>query len=81
MTTIVDSAASSASAAGAVAGNVVSGAGTVASSVLQPLVFDPLRRLQGGNDEDEINDADRLWVAVDGMGGDCLLYTSDAADE
>ena len=70
MTTIVDSAASSASAAGTVAGNVVSGAGTVASSVLQPLVFDPLRRLQGGNDEDEINDADRLWVAVDGMGGD-----------
>jgi glycerol-3-phosphate acyltransferase PlsX len=74
VTTIVDSAASSASAAGTVAGNVagnvVSGAGTVASSVLQPLVFDPLRRLQGGNDEDEINDADRLWVAVDGMGGD-----------
>ena len=70
MTTIVDSAASSASAAGTVAGTVVSGAGTVASSVLQPLVFDPLRRLQGGNDEDEIKDENRLWVAVDGMGGD-----------
>ena len=70
MTTIVDGAASSASAAGTVAGTVVSGAGTVASSVLQPLVFDPLRRLQGGNDENDIKDEDRLWVAVDGMGGD-----------
>ena len=70
VTTIVDSATSSASAAGNVAGTVVSGAGTVASTVLQPLVFDPLRRLQGGNDAEEIRDADRLWVAVDGMGGD-----------
>ena len=70
VTTIVDSATSSASAAGNVAGTVVSGAGTVASSVLQPLVFDPLRRLQGFNDEDEIQEEDRLWVAVDGMGGD-----------
>ena len=74
VTTIVDGAASSATAAGSmagnVAGNVVSGAGTVASSVLQPLVFDPLRWLQGGTDTDEINDAERLWVAVDGMGGD-----------
>ena len=34
--------------AGNVAETVVSGAGTVASSVLQPLVFDPLRWLQGG---------------------------------
>ncbi len=70
VTTIVDSATSSASAAGNVAGTVVSGAGNVASTVLQPLVFDPLRRLQGGNDAEEIRDADRLWVAVDGMGGD-----------
>ena len=70
VTTIVDSATSSASAAGTVAGTVVSGAGSVASTVLQPLVFDPLRRLQGGSDADEIRDADRLWVAVDGMGGD-----------
>ena len=45
-------------------------AGTVASSVLQPLVFDPLRWLQGGSDPEQINDSDRLWVAVDGMGGD-----------
>ena len=34
--------------AGNVAETVVSGAGTVASSVLQPLGFDPLRWLQGG---------------------------------
>ena len=56
--------------AGNVAGTVVSGAGTGGSSVLQPLVFDPLRWLQGGTDADEIDDAERLWVAVDGMGGD-----------
>ena len=56
--------------AGNVAETVVSGAGTVASSMLQPLVFDPLRWLQGGTDTDEIDDAERLWVAVDGMGGD-----------
>ena len=49
---------------------VVTGAGTVASQVLQPLVFDPLRRLQGGDDQTGINEADRLWIAVDGMGGD-----------
>ena len=63
VTTLVDGATSSASAASNVAG-------TVASSVLQPLVFDPLRRLQGGDDITEIDDRDRLWVAVDGMGGD-----------
>ena len=60
VTSIVDSAAET----------VVTGAGTVASQVLQPLVFDPLRRLQGGDAQAEINEADRLWVAVDGMGGD-----------
>ena len=63
VTTLVDGATSSASAASNVAG-------TMASSVLQPLVFDPLRRLQGGDDTTEIDDRDRLWVAVDGMGGD-----------
>ena len=73
--------------AGNVAGNVVSSAGSVvntASSVvltasslakntLQPLVFDPLKRLQN-NDElinnDAFNSAERVWIAVDGMGGD-----------
>ena len=85
VTSLVDTATSAAGAAGtvagsvvsgagSVAGSVVSGAGSVAGSVLEPLVFDPLRRLQrglGGPGEDNpINDADRLWVAVDGMGGD-----------
>ena len=79
VTSLVGTATSSANAAGSVAGTVVSSAGTVAGTVvsgagtmLQPLVFDPLRRLQGGGADDEtsIDDADRLWVAVDGMGGD-----------
>ena len=79
VTSLVGTATSSANAAGSVAGTVVSSAGTVAGTVvsgagtmLQPLVFDPLRRLQGGGPDDEtsIDDADRLWVAVDGMGGD-----------
>ena len=73
--------------AGNVAGNVVSSAESVvntASSVvlnasslakntLQPLVFDPLRRLQNSdNISDKIEDenAERIWIAVDGMGGD-----------
>ena len=78
VTSLVDTATST---AGSVAGNMAgaagaatSVAGNMANTVLQPLVFDPLRRLQrglGGPDEDKpINDADRLWVAVDGMGGD-----------
>ncbi|MCU0530254.1 MAG: phosphate acyltransferase PlsX [Cyanobium sp. Prado107] len=85
VTTLVGTATSAANTAGSVAGSVagaaVSGAGSMAGAatsaahtVLQPLVFDPLRRLQrglGGPDENApINDADRLWVAVDGMGGD-----------
>ena len=79
VTTLVGTAANSATAAGNVAGTVVSSAGsvmtnagTMAGSVLQPLVFDPLRRLQGasGDGQISINDRERLWVAVDGMGGD-----------
>ena len=80
VTTLVDTAASSASAAGSVAGSVVSNAGSVVStagsvagSMLQPLVFDPLRRLQSGDAASSnysINDSERLWIAVDGMGGD-----------
>lgn len=82
VTSLVGTATSAVNTAGAVAGAAVSGAGTVAgaatsaagsmaNTVLQPLVFDPLRRLQGGGNEPlEINDAERLWVAVDGMGGD-----------
>jgi len=113
VTSIVDTAASSAVTAGNVAGNVVSGAGSVvstasnvasnvagnvagnvfssaesvvntASSVvsnassiaknkLQPLVFDPLKRLQNNDDiiDKEVNSqSNRIWIAVDGMGGD-----------
>ena len=73
--------------AGNVAGNVVSSAGSVvntastvvssASSIarntLQPLVFDPLKRLQNNDNvtssQDEFN-SKRIWIAVDGMGGD-----------
>ncbi len=80
VTTLVDTAANSASAASNVAGTVVSNAGSVvtsagsiARSTLQPLVFDPLRRLQSnenGFEKISIQDSERLWVAVDGMGGD-----------
>ncbi len=71
VTSLMGTATSAVNTAGSVAGTATSVAGTMASSVLQPLVFDPLRRLQGGRGEaTEINDADRLWVAVDGMGGD-----------
>ncbi len=80
VTSLVDTAANSASAASNVAGSVVSSAGSVVSSAgsialstLEPLVFDPLRRLQGGKigeDTVEIDASKRLWVAVDGMGGD-----------
>ncbi len=80
VTTIVDTAANSATAAGNVAGTVVSSAGSVVSSAgsiarntLEPFVFDPLRRLQGGSlgqESNSIDDSKRIWVAVDGMGGD-----------
>ncbi|MEB3331174.1 MAG: phosphate acyltransferase PlsX [Synechococcaceae cyanobacterium] len=66
-------AGSVAGAAGSVAGSMAGAAGNVAGSVLQPLVFDPLKRLQQGPDSSEprqIGDAQRPWVAVDGMGGD-----------
>jgi len=108
VTSIVDTAANSALTAGNVAGNVVSGAGSVvstasnvagnvagnvvssaesvvntASSVvsnassiakntLQPLVFDPLKRLQNNDNihSTEESNSERIWIAVDGMGGD-----------
>ncbi len=80
VTSIVDTAATSASAAGNVAGSVVSNAGSVVTSAgsiarntLQPLVFDPLKRLQGAEidlEKNSIHDSERLWIAVDGMGGD-----------
>ena len=80
VTSLVDTATSSATAASNVAGTVVSNAGSVvtnagsiARSTLEPFVFDPLRRLQGGESAEEkieVQDSQRIWVAVDGMGGD-----------
>jgi phosphate acyltransferase len=81
VTSLVGTASAAGSVAGSVAGSAVGVAGAAASAaanvanstVLQPLVFDPLRRLQkgvGGSEGTPIRDADRLWVAVDGMGGD-----------
>ncbi|QNI90038.1 glycerol-3-phosphate acyltransferase PlsX [Synechococcus sp. ROS8604] len=67
VTSLVDTATTSASAAG----NVAESVGSMAGQMLQP-VMDPLRRLQTAEvgDDGRINDSDRLWVAVDGMGGD-----------
>jgi glycerol-3-phosphate acyltransferase PlsX len=74
VTSLVGTATSTATGAASVAAEVAGAAGTVAGSVLQPLVFDPLRRLQQGPGgpgiDGPINDSQRLWVAVDGMGGD-----------
>ena len=73
VTSLVDTATNSASAASNVAGTVVNTAGSMALSTLQPLVFDPLRRLQGvenGQESNLIENSDRVWIAVDGMGGD-----------
>ena len=109
VTSIVDTAANSALTASNVAGNVVSGAGSVVSTAsnvagnvagnvvssaesvvntatsvvssassiakntLQPLVFDPLKRLQNSDNvivREDISTSERIWIAVDGMGGD-----------
>ena len=55
------------------ASSVVSNASSLARNTLQPLVFDPLKRLQNNdnflNQEEESN-SERVWIAVDGMGGD-----------
>ena len=85
---VVSSAGSVVSTASNVAGNVVSSAGSLAKNTLQPLVFDPLKRLQASenlNGKNNVATGKRVWIAVDGMGGDhapgpilegCLLYTS-----
>ena len=70
---VVSSAGSVVNTASNVAGNVVSSAGSLAKNPLQPLVFDPLKRLQAGeneNNKDDIANNKRVWIAVDGMGGD-----------
>ena len=87
VTSLVDTAATATNVAGNVAGNVVSSAGSVvntastvvssASSIarntLQPLVFDPLKRLQNQDNliaSEDVDNSKRVWIAVDGMGGD-----------
>ena len=55
------------------ASNVVSSASSIAKNTLQPLVFDPLKRLQNSDNlrsKEDIPNSERIWIAVDGMGGD-----------
>ena len=55
------------------ASNVVSSASSIAKNTLQPLVFDPLKRLQNSDNlisKEEVPNSKRIWIAVDGMGGD-----------
>ena len=55
------------------ASNVVSSASSIAKNTLQPLVFDPLKRLQNSDNlisKEEVPNSERIWIAVDGMGGD-----------
>ncbi len=55
------------------ASSVVSSASSIAKNKLQPLVFDPFKRLQNNDDlisKEEVLNSERIWIAVDGMGGD-----------
>ncbi len=55
------------------ASNVVSNASSIAKNTLQPLVFDPLKRLQNNDnilDKEVDSQSNRICIAVDGMGGD-----------
>ena len=55
------------------ASSVVSSASSIAKNTLQPLVFDPLKRLQNSDNlisKEEVPNSERIWIAVDGMGGD-----------
>ena len=55
------------------ASNVVSSASSIAKNTLQPLVFDPLKRLQNSDNlisKEEVPNSERIWIAVDGKGGD-----------
>ena len=54
------------------ASSVVSNARSIAKNTLQPLVFDPLKRLQNNDNflPKEESNSERIWIAVDGMGGD-----------
>ena len=64
---------SSAESVVSTASSVVSNASSLAKNTLQPLVFDPLKRLQNSDnilDKGEETQFKRIWIAVDGMGGD-----------
>ena len=64
---------SSAESVVSTASSVVSNASSIAKNTLQPLVFDPLKRLQNNDnilDNVEESQSNRIWIAVDGMGGD-----------
>ena len=55
------------------ASNVVSSASSIAKNTLQPLVFDPFKRLQNIDNlisKEDVPNSERIWIAVDGMGGD-----------
>ena len=55
------------------ASSVVSSASSIAKNTLQPLVFDPLKRLQNSDNlisKEDLPNSERIWIAVDGMGGD-----------
>ncbi len=55
------------------ASSVVSSASSIAKNTLQPLVFDPLKRLQNSDNliiKEDLPTFERIWIAVDGMGGD-----------
>ena len=85
--TAANSATTASNVAGNVAGNVVSSAesvvntassvvlnaSSIAKNTLQPLVFDPLKRLQNNDNlinKKKVLNSERIWIAVDGMGGD-----------
>ncbi len=70
---VVAGAGSVVNTASNVAGSVVSSASSIAKNTLQPLVFDPLKRLQNSDSlisKEEVPNSERIWIAVDGMGGD-----------
>ena len=53
------------------ASSVVSNASSIAKNTLQPLVFDPLKRLQNNDnilDKAEDSQTNRIWIAVDSVG-------------
>ncbi len=55
------------------ASSVVSSASSIAKNTLQPFVFDPFKRLQNSDNlitKEEVSNSERIWIAVDGMGGD-----------